>query len=303
VKVRFARSMVCSCLIFLLQTPAIRAQDPAPQQPPTVPGTPATPKPEVQAAPTPQQNKPATPPEHDTGGDAISVEPFVWLVRSSPLLRPGAGVSVSDAYPLKFPGKPKYAEGAVVTIPTTRETSLEFTYFMVKAQGNVLLPQTENFFGNDFAVGDTMATNWLDRGMKLSWNYLTWPYPSNGAKFRVKTLWEIQYMQARGSFDAPSDVNAISTLGSRQAILPTLGLGIEYHPIKHLRLEAKASGFAVPHHADLWDAEASLVVRASRIEVLLGARAYHFKTSPQSDFYFGQSMYGPSVGIRYLFTK
>jgi len=277
-----------------------------PQAPPTVPGTPSVPKPTIDIPSSPAPAKPASTQiqEHDTGGDAISVEPFVWLVRSTPTLRPGAGNTFTDAYSLRFPGGSKYAEGIIATIPTTRENSLEFTYFVLKGQGNTLLPVTENFYGNDFAVGDTMASNWLARSMKLSWNFLTWPYPSNGAKFRVKTLWEVQYSELSATFNAPADVNAILTNGSKQVVFPTLGLGAEYHPEKHLRLEVKASGFAIPHHADIWEAEASAVIRIGRVETLLGARAMHYKTSPQaSDEYISQSMYGPYIGIRYLFSK
>ncbi len=309
-KLRF-QGILCSCLFFLIHAVQLNAQEPPTpppsqpptQQPPAVPGTPPIPKPTVQMPPSsPQTQTPQTQTkEHDTGGDAVSVEPFMWLVQSKISIRGGQSVTVSDPGQLRFPGSPKYAEGVVATFPTTKETSLEFTYFEVKAQGNTLLPLTVNFFGNDFASGDTLATRWVERDFKLSWNYLTWPYPSNHAKFRVKALFEVQASEISASYDAPSDPNAITTDGGKQVVLPTLGLGVEYHPAKRVRLEAKASGFAIWHHADLWNAEASAVFRIGKVEALLGERAFHDKTSPKQDEYYSQTMYGPYVGLRWIF--
>jgi hypothetical protein len=307
VKLRF-RGTLCSCSFFLIQAAYLNAQEPPPppaqQTPPTTaPGTPPIPKPTVQMPPSQPQAQ--TPPptvskERDTGGDVVSVEPFIWLVNGRTSIRPGKGVTVSNGGSLSSLGKAKYAEGIVVTFPTTKENSLEFTYFLVKSQTNTLLPVTENFFGNDFASGDALASKTVERGAKISWNYLTFPYPSNGAKFRVKALFEMQYAQISTNFDAPADVNAITTFGSKQIILPSLGLGVEYHPARHVRLEAKASGFALLHRADIWNAEASAVFRIGRLEALLGARAFHDKTSPKQDEYYAQTLYGPYVGLRFI---
>jgi hypothetical protein len=313
VKAKIPTGMLCACL--LLPASQILAQE-APQQPPpqptppaqtpappSAPGTPPVPKPTVQMPPSAQTGTPKPPvsTERDTGGDAVSVELFGWQTNGTPTIRGGKAATVTDAGNLHFPGKTKIAEGAVITFPTTRENSLEFTYFQVSSQGNTVLGATQNFFGNDFSVGDTLATNWHVRAMKLSWNYLTYPYPSNGAKFRLKTLYEVQYVDVNGSFDSPADVNAVPTSGSKSVILPTLGLGVEYHPAKRLRLEAKASGFGLYHRGDIWDAEGSAVLRLGKIEVLAGARILHYKTSPKGEEYFSQTLGGPYVGLRWVF--
>lgn len=320
-KVKFPTGMLCACLLLPAtqilaqeaatepgdeQTPATQqapaqppAQTPPAQTPPaTAPGTPPVPKPVVQmpaSKPTVKSTQ-----EHDTGGDNFSIELFGWLTATSPTIRGGFATTVTDAGNLHFPGHAKLSEGAVITYPTSRENSLEFTFFQAKGQGNTGLINTENFFGNDFSLGDTVASNWRVRAMKLSWNYLTYPYPSNGAKFRVKTLWEVQYVNVNGSFDAPADVNAVSTQGSKAVILPTLGLGFEYHPAKHVRFEAKGSGFGIVHHADIWSAEGSLVVKVGHVEVLAGERLLHYKTSPKGEEYFSQTLGGPYVGLRWV---
>jgi hypothetical protein len=317
VKVKLPTGMLCACL--LLPAAQILAQEALPQQPPpaqtpppatqapttppSAPGTPPVPKPTVQMPPSAQMGTPKPPVsnEHDTGGDAFSIEVFGWQTTGTPTIRGGHSTTVTNAGNLHFPGNAKFAEGAVVTFPTGHENNLEFTYLQAGGQGPTLLGATENFFGTDYAAGDSVATNWHIRAAKVSWNYLTYPYPSNGAKFRLKTLYEVQYVGVRGNFDSPADVNAVPTTGTKSLILPSLGLGIEYHPAKRVRLEAKASGFGILHHADIWDAEGSLVVRIGKVEAMAGGRILHYKTSPKSEEYFTGTMGGPYVGLRWVF--
>jgi hypothetical protein len=302
VKSKLSTGILCVCLLH--STARIFAQEPPPQQPPpaqqpTAPGTPPTVKPTVQMPPTPP--KPPVSKDRDTGGDALSIEALGWYTTSSPTIKPGHTVTVTDGGDLHFPGKSKYAEGVILSVPTTRENSLEFTIFQAKGQGNKVLTSTQNYFGNDFFVGDTLASNWRVRAMKLSWNYLTYPYPSNGAKFRVKTLWEVQYANIKTGYDAPLDVNTTPTTGTKAILLPTFGMGIEYHPAKRLRLELKGSGFGLPHRSVIWDAEGSAVLRLGKVEALAGARIYHYKTSAKKDEYFNQTLGGPYVGLRIVF--
>jgi hypothetical protein len=303
-----------SLLAFFLLILPLCAQDPPqnppptpPQQqtpPPTVPSpatvepTPPIPKPVVQT-PT----KPVPPPdlhEHDTGGDGWSVEPIFWLTHAAPTVRQGLANQALDPGNLAFPDRSKFSEGVEITVPTLHEDSLDFTAFVVKGQGNSVLGTSEAYFGNLYAVGDTLATNYYTKSYKLSWNYLTYPYPSNGAKFRLKTLYEIQYVSIGSSFDAPGDVNAAPIYGTSSLFRPTFGAGFEYHPVRRVRFEMKASGFALPHHGDIWGSEASLVVRGWHFEASAGARIFHYKTSPQEAQYFTQTMWGPYGGIRFL---
>ncbi len=303
----------CSSLFLLFQASYIDAQEiaqqpPAPQQQPAQPpaATPAPPPPATPARPQVQQTPaPASPPgiqERDTGGDVLSFEPFFWLTtQTPPLLRLGHfSNGQTNSGELKFPGRSKFGYGGVVTVPTGKENSLQFSYFRIQGQGTRTDSQALTLFGNNFAAGDFYATTYLLQNLKLSWNYLTFPYPSRGAKFRVKTLWELQYMWVNSTIYAPYDINAIPTVGMKDIIYPTFGLGIEYHPAKALRLEAKFSGFAFFHHSDIWDAEASAVFRAGNFEAFLGGKAYHFKTSPTADQYFSDTMWGPSVGLRWI---
>jgi hypothetical protein len=322
VKLKLRSGIVCSCLILLAQAslmdaeqqpppaqqqppPAQQPPPPPPQQPPptppTAPATPQTPKPVVTREPSPQPApQPAVTPERDTGGDAYSIEPLYWLTKAHPLLRNGVAAPTTLPGTLDFPGHSKYGLGIVITVPTSHENSLQFTGWRVQGTGNTILGQESLFNSNNFAPGYPLNTNYKIQDLKLSWNYLTYPYPSNGAKLRVLALFEVQYLSVSTNLDAPLDPNATPTGITKSIILPTLGIGIEYHPSKHTRLELKGSGFVIPHHADIWDAEASVVVRVKRIEAFVGGKAFHFKTSPQADEYFSETLFGPYAGIRYL---
>jgi hypothetical protein len=190
----------------------------------------------------------------------------------------------------------------VLSIPTGHENSLQVSYFRKQGQSNTTLTNSDYvFFGNTFAQGDVVAAHYTLQDIKLSWNYLTYPFPSAGAKWRIKTLWEVQWVDIRAGFDAPADANSTTTEGRKDIILPTLGAGVEYHPSRNVRFELKGSGFAIPQHANIYDAEASLVLRLSRVEVLLGGKVFHYHTSAQADQYFNQTMFGPYAGARWIF--
>jgi hypothetical protein len=247
---------------------------------------------ELPAAPAGQPSK-APSAERDTGGDELSFMPLYWSTRAQPKLRGAADTMATLPGSLDFTGDINYALGAVIGIPTGHENSLQISYFRKVSQGNTVLNTNSSFFSDVFYTGDVIATHYTLQNLKVSWNYLTWPAPSAGAKFRVKTLWEVQYMTINSVFDAPGDVSTTTTQGRKSVI--------EYHPAKHVLFEAKGSGFGIPHHADIWDTEANLVVRAGRLELVIGGRAYHFKTSPHTDNFFSDTLYGPYAGLRYVF--
>ncbi len=285
------------------QPPAQPPNQPPAQPPPTQPpggveATPPVPKPTVQM-PVPRPPPPVTT-ERDTGGDNFSIEPFYWLARAAPTIAQGHANTDFDPGALGFPGHSKFADGVFITVPTGHENSFEFRFFQQTGQGNSILGVTEQFFTTQYAVGDVLATNYRLSSYKLSWNYLTWPYPSAGAKFRFKTLYEFQYAAVRGSFDAPADVNAVPTEGIKSIIRPTLGAGIEYHLARRVRFEAKLSAMGFPHHGDIYDGEASLAAGGPHFELLAGARIFHLKTSPTSDQYYKETLWGPYLGLRLI---
>ena len=89
-------------------------------------------------------------------------------------------------------------------------------------------------FAQGYNAGDVVSTNSKLTNYKLSYEYLTWPYPVEARHFRLKTLLQVQYTGVRAIYDAPvksstPDSNGIlsdySTLGTKGFITPALGLG------------------------------------------------------------------------------
>src|SRR5208337_244269 len=104
-----------------------------------------------------------------------------------------------------------------------------------------------------------------------------------------------QYTTIRAGVDAPfvpttdssgnpildSAGNPISYAdsGSRWFVSPMLGLGVAEYGSRHFRLEASATGFAIPHHNNIWDADASVNIRYGHLELRVGGMALHFQTT------------------------
>jgi hypothetical protein len=267
-----------------------------------------------------QQQQPASPPSStaapaaqpetplNTSDSQISIQVFYWLDFSSPNLYGGA--QNVGPYPgdLKYPGAAKRAPGAEISIPAGHENTVRLSYFRIQGDGNTFATANTTYFSVDYAPGDYLVTRYNLQNVKLSYDFLSYPYPSDPARFRLKTLWEVNYTTVQTSIDAPLKViqvdasgNPISNTatGTRWFIYPSLGLEIEKALTSHIRVEAKASGFAFPHHATLWDADASVAYRAGRYEVGAGVKAFHFKTSPQNVQYMAATFPGAYLAFRY----
>jgi hypothetical protein len=306
VRLKVLRGVLCLGVAFLSQASRIAAQDATPPQtaPQTAPQTPPATQQPTQQTTAPDAAAPPPPiiQDRETGGDNISIEPIYWITKKPPILRIGKLLQDTQTVSgnLDFPGGSNHGIGAVVTFPTGRQNSLQLSYWQVKGSGTTTNPTDLTVFAHSYLKGDLLDTTYRIQNFKVSWNYLTYPFPSNHNKFRLKTLWELQYLKARSTIDAPLDFNTSQAIGPKSIFRPTIGLGIEYHPSSHVRIELKGSGFGWPHGADIWDTEGNIVVRASRIEILVGGRAYHYKTGPKDDQYYTQTMWGPAFGVRWI---
>jgi hypothetical protein len=189
----------------------------------------------------------------------------------------------------------------MVTFPMKSSTRLEFSYLTLNARGSTIAPTDLGLFGGTISQGEPLSNTYSLRQLKLAWNYLTYPNPPQDAKFRVKTLWEVQYVELKPSVELTVTAPGLPLVGSQRIILPTVGLGIEYVPSKRFRMELHGSGMLVPHHSALGDAEGAAIVRLGSIEIFAGAKVLHFKTSPNSDTFIQGTLWGPDGGVRWVF--
>jgi hypothetical protein len=293
----------------LCQLPSARAQQEKKEQGPLPP---ITIRPE-QAPPPPL---PKIPDIRQPGEKGWWLGVSIWFPTQHPTLDKGHAADWTEPSKTTFQGTPKHAEGADAGIALGLHNSLRFSYFQTRAAGDFTNTNTVRVFTQVYNPGDVVSTNYQLRSGKISFDYLTWPYPVETRKFRLRTLWGVQYTAIKSKFDAPQkplfdssgnpiiDVNTgtavdYSTNGSKSIIYPSLGIGTAYHASRQLRFEANASGFAWPHRSAIWDADATANLRFGHWELRLGGRAFHFKTSPKSDFFMKGTLGSALVGIRW----
>jgi hypothetical protein len=279
-------------LAALAQTPAAPqvpqpapAPAPAPAAPPAVTTPPPPPKPRV-------------PPDQKIES-MWSGSVFYWEATGAPKLRGGIPSIAPGEQFLDLTGRPHRPLGLEVTVPAGRFDRFEFSGFQLSGSGVGTASQNLLLYQSPIPVGDYLNTYYTTREFKASWNYLTYPAPPD-TKFRFKTLWELQYVSVSPEVDAFYDVNLPQGKGTRSILLPTLGVGVEYVPSARFRLEARGSGFFIPHHGEIGDTQADAVYRIGHLEIFLGGKLYHLKTSEHNQDYVIQNLWGPYGGLRWV---
>lgn len=232
----------------------------------------------------------------------FSISVYDWLPQGRSAIRGGVHTTNPSASDLDLPKNPRRAYGATITIPTKGATRLEISYLTLSDSGNAVASRDTNFLGGTIPQNEPLSLAYTLRHVKASWNYLTYPNPSVGAKFRLKTLWEVHYVQVNPTVQlntlAPDQVFPGD---KRSLFLPAVGLGLEFVPSSHFRMEARGSGMAFPDRAALGDAEATAVVRIRRLEIFAGGKAFYYRTSPQKTNFVKGSLWGPHAGVRWVF--
>lgn len=252
-----------------------------------------------------QKSPPKEPYIIEDGG--FSIEPIYWLNHAEPKLYGGAAATFYDNF--DFNGTANNAEGAEIGIPAGAQNTLRLSYFRENGNANSTLgSKYVQYYGETYAPGDYLEAGYMLQNAKISWDYLSYSWYKPSGAIRLKTLYEMQYVTVSGNWYAPfkpvgtnssGNYDYNTAHGSNNLFWPSFGLELEQAFNRHLRWEAKASGFAIPHHATLWDAEGSLAFRIGSIEILAGEKAFHFKDSPQDVQYFVDTLQGAYVGLRY----
>ena len=239
-----------------------------------------------------------------------------WDPTQQPIFNHGRNSGLTNSSYVTFQGKGKTGKGAEFGIALGLHNSLHFSYLETRAAGDFTTPVILSVAGGQtYAAGTLVSTDHNIQAMKISFDYLTWPYPVESRKFRLKTLYQVQYVAAKAGFDAPllplvdangnlildASGNPISYAASETKwfVLPTFGLSATQYLTHYLRLEASADGFAIPHHSTLYEGESTLNVRLNHFELRGGAKLFHFKTSTSQDFYLKGTLASVFFGIRW----
>ena len=239
-----------------------------------------------------------------------------WDPTQQPIFNHGRNSGLTNSSYVTFQGKAKTGKGAEFGIALGLHNSLHLSYLETRAAGDFTTPVILTVAGGQtYAAGTLVSTDHNIQDVKISFDYLTWPYPVESRKFRLKTLYQVQYVAAKAGFDAPllplvdangniildANGNPISYAASETKwfILPTFGVSATQYITRNIRLEASADGFAIPHHSTLYEGESTLNVRLNHFELRGGAKLFHFKTSTSQDFYLKGTLASVFFGIRW----
>jgi hypothetical protein len=301
---RFDARVPALCLTALILPLAAMAQEgsaPVPQQ--QLPGQSTTQRPPE--VPT-TSKKPKVPDYPDKRTITIGLWGWAVIPGTGPDIIGGKAATGFET--LDSLGKDHNTPGVEVSVPVTRTAEIHFEGFLSKgdATQNASVPTT--IFATSYNTGDFLSTQYQITSMKLTYDDLLYPFKFPVSKLRFKSLWEVQYLAAEGTIDAPFKANTTdssgnlisnSANGTRTIILPTFGGAVEYAIKPQVLLRADASGFGLPHRAELWDAEAFVAYRRNKLEFRGGFKILHFKSSPQIDEYMEGTVQGGFVGVRY----
>ncbi len=189
--------------------------------------------PKIQAPPAPP---PRIPDVRQPGETGWWFEVDGWLPMQQPSGKAGAGAFTPTGYGTTTPptyssnvtmqGTPKLAEGAEAGVAVGLHNALRFSYWSMRAAGDLpAIPNTLALWSQTYAPGTYVSTNYVLTNAKISFDYLSWPYPVEGRHFRLKTLWQVQFTSIRTGFDAPQ-LPLVNSAGS--PILDSSGNPISY---------------------------------------------------------------------------
>jgi hypothetical protein len=305
----------------MMSAAGVRAQDPPPAQqtPPQQPPQQAPAQQPTQTPPTPEQvttkpnlKLPPPPPKvvdvRMPGEAGISIGLIGWRPFGDQFLDKGKASTFTASSLLKLANSQHGTYGVEVGVAAGLHNTIKASYFYSKTNGNVTPSVDTVIFGQVFSAGEHMTTNSKLSDVKLSYEYLTWPYPVERRHFRLKTLWQMQYITLRSIYDDPvrsatPDVNgaitSVAVLGSKSFFSPAFGLGIHEYATRNFHFEADVSGFALPHRFQLLDIETTIGYRVGHIDVRGGFKFLHFRTSPQQDYFYRGTLSGAFVGVRW----
>ena len=301
------------------QTP--QQTPPAGQTPPTG-QTPVPPAAEDQPTPhslmpTPPPPPPKVPDVRRPGESGFWIGVQAWFPKQQPYINGGAQwIPVTNSTTrFTLQGKPKDAASVEAGMAVGLHNTLKFSFTDFRAAGDFTTPVELTVFSQTYSGGTYVSTNYHVQNAKLSFEYLTWPFPVGSRKIRLKTLWQAQFTQVATVFDSPLnyfDSNGnisldssgqpvnLSAAATKRIVSPEFGLGLSYYPSRHVRIEVEGSGFGLPHHYTIWDGDVALSYRVmNHFEIRAGARGFGFKTSTNSDYYISGRYVSGFVGVRW----
>ena len=196
-----------------------------------------------------------------------------------------------------------------VSIPVTRTGTLyaEFERFHGSAFQVLNNSTTTTIDTYTFTPNEDISSAYHIITGRIYLDDLMYPHKFPVSRFRLKSIWGIRYISVTQTVDSYlADLSAGTPgssfgLGTSYIFYPEFGIAPEWAISPHVLFRAEASGFAFPHRSVIADTGATLSIRQKNLEVLMGVKSLHFKTSPKKEEYEYGTFITPFVGLRWHF--
>ena len=311
VTLRFAWLLLCLsalplCICGQSQTPATPPSTPTGS--PNVPPASSAQTTDTTPAPAGTLRPPKYTPNYTNTGSGLSIEGIYWQPYGHPTLNTGDYNNTGEPGNFAYPGNLDRSIGATVVVPAGKGGSVRFNYFQTTMSGGSVASQNLNLFGTSIPGGDPLASQAKLTNYKLSYDFVTYYWNKKGGDIRLKTLYEVQYLSIDSTFDDfqlqnDGTYNLNPAGATKSVLLPTFGVGLDQTVNSHFRWEVRGSGWALPHRSMLGDTEVAIAYRYGHVELVGGARLYHFRTTRRADHFIDGTVYGPYVGLRLYWKK
>ncbi|HVW09153.1 MAG TPA: hypothetical protein VHC90_11260 [Bryobacteraceae bacterium] len=228
---------------------------------------------------------------------------------SGPDIRGGVPAEQSQIYESLYNiGKPsRYVFEAEGGIPITRTGMLYAEFERFHGDSTQILTRSPYIDSIQFNTGDVMRSSFQFTTGRIYLDDLLFPHKFPVARLRFKSIWGIRYISAQNTVISPTedDVSGVPGssfgVGTEYILYPEFGLGMEYALTKHSLFHVDSEGFAFPHRAVMGEGNATYSWRHQNLELLMGVKFLHFKTSPQKEEYMLGTWTTPFVGVRWYF--
>lgn len=239
----------------------------------------------------------------------ITVGAFVLsnIKSSGPDIQGGKVAADSNYYEnVSNIGQPYHAIGEYeFSVPITRTGTLYAEFERYHGWADQTLGQAVYLDTYNFKAGDALHTEYHLTTGRVYLDDLLFPHAFPVSRFRLKSIWGVRYISTYQAVDSSTEdataglAGSSYNLGTGFILFPEFGLAGEYAIAPHVLFRVDGEGFGFPHHANLYDAAATLSVRHKNLEFLGGVKDLHFKTSPQKEIYMSGSFITPFIGIRW----
>lgn len=158
-----------------------------------------------------------------------------------------------------------------------------------------------------YNTGDSISSTYHIITGRIYLDDLMYPHKFPVARLRFHSIWGMRYVSVTQTVDSATE-DAVAGLGGSSFALgtsyiffPEFGAAMEYAIAPHVLFRVDGAGFGVPHHADLNETSGTLSFRKKNLEVLMGVKTLHFKTSPYQEEYEIGTFITPFFGLRWHF--